>query len=213
MRSIFFIIPAALIFKMAGAQNGPAPLTVSQGTFAAITVTPSAPVTLTDPITTNEIGETTYLDYKSVYEAASLEEEVQMAAERFKLTKSQQDVWMGAAEDRRKTEKDVYEKLNLKDPNISKDGLYRALRNSHNTFSDQIVGYLTPAQKQALEWDRAILHEKQQRLAKLAPPPAPTVTPLPVDSTLIKEQILKDAEKIKAEQKKSKSKKKKKSAP
>ncbi len=209
MRSIFFIIPAALIFQVAGAQNGPSALTVSQGSLAAVTVTPSTPVTLTDPALSTESGET-YLNYKSVYEAETLEEEVKMAAERFSLTKSQQEVWMTAAEDRRKTEKDVYEKLNLKDPNISKDGLYRSLRTAHNTFSENILGYLTPAQKQAIEFDRSILNEKQKRVAKIAPPPAPTVTVAPVDSTLIKEQILKEAEKIKAAEKKSKSKKKKK---
>ena len=210
MKLNFFIIPAALMFQYAGAQNGP--LTVSQGTLAAISVTPSAPVTITDPIPVTDTGDT-YLNYKSVYEAATLEEEVKMAAERFSLTKSQQDVWMTAAEDRRKTEKDVYEKLNAKDPNISKDGLYRSLRNSHNVFSEQIIGYLSPAQKQSMEWDRAILNEKQKRVAKIAPPPPPPVEVAPVDSTLIKEQILKEAEKIKAEQKKSKSKKKKQSKP
>jgi hypothetical protein len=208
MRSIFFIIPAALMFQVAGAQNGTSQLAASQGNLAAVTVTASTPVTLTDATPSTNSGETSYLDYKSVYEAATLEEEVQMATERFNLTKSQQDVWMLAAVDRRKTEKDVYEKLNLKDPAISKDGLYRSLRTAHNTFSEQITGYLNPAQKQSLDWDRAILHEKQQRLAKLAPPPVPTVTVAPVDSTVIKEQILKEAEKIKAAEKKSKKKKK-----
>jgi hypothetical protein len=211
MRIKFFIIPAALIFQVAGAQNGPAPLTVSQGTLASITVTPSTPVTLNDPATSTEEGDT-YINYKSVYEAATLEEEVQMAAERFNLTKSQQDVWMTAAVDRRKTEKEVYEKLSSKDVDYSKDAVYRGLRMSHNTFHEIVVGHLNPAQKQALEEDRAILHEKQRRLAKLSPPPAPTVTVAPVDSAAIKEQILKEAEKIKAAEKKSKAKKKKKSA-
>ena len=148
------------------------------------------------------------MDYKSVYEAATLEEEVQLATKRFDLTKSQQDVWSVAAFDRRLIEKQVYEKIDSKDPNYSKDASYRGLRTAQNTFYETITGYLKPAQKQALEVDRAIMHEKQSRLAKIPPPPAPTVTVAPVDSTLIKEQILKDAERIKAEQKKSKKKKK-----
>lgn len=209
MRYKFFIIPAALIFQVAGAQIEPVPLTVSQGTFAAVTVTPSISDTLTDPISSTESTDN-YLNYKSVYETATLEEEVQMAGERFSLTKSQQDVWMAAAVDRRKTEKQAYERLSSKDMDYSKDAVYRGLRISHNTFHEIIVGHLNPAQKQALELDRAILNEKQRRVAKI-PPPAPTVTVVPVDSTLIKEQILIEAEKIKAEQKKSK--KKKKSAP
>lgn len=209
MRSIFFIIPAALIFQLAGAQNGPAPSTVSQGTFAAITVTSLTPVTLTDPTPSTESSDN-YLNYKSVYEASTLEEEVQMATERFSLTKSQKEVWMLAAVDRRKTEKEVYAKLSSKETDYSKDAAYRGLRISHNTFHEIIEGYLSPYQKQSLELDREILIEKQRRVAKI-PPPAPPVIVVPVDSTLIKEQILKEAEKIKAEQKKSKSKKKKKS--
>jgi hypothetical protein len=206
MRFKFFIVPAALIFQVAGAQNSASTLPVSEGTLAAITVTPSTPEDY--PSDGEKIT-----DYKSVYEAATLEEEVQMAAERFNLSKSQQDVWIDAATDRRKVEKRVYEHLDSKvtDYNYSKDAAYKELRISHNTFYEIIIGYLNPAQKQALETDRAILHEKQKRLAKLAPPPAPTVTVAPVDSTLIKEQILKEAEKIKAAEKKSR--KKKKSAP
>ncbi len=210
MRSILFIIPAALMFQVANAQNGPAPLTVTQGSFATITVTPAtSPTPLTDPTPSTKPGEINYLDYKSVYEAATLEEEVLMATERFSLTLSQQDVWMTAAVDRRAAEKQAYEKLNSTATDYSKDAVYKGLRYAHNTFSEKIIGYLTPNQKYALDLDRAILHERQLRVAKLAPPPPPpTVTVSPVDSTLIKDQILKEAEKIKAEQKRSKKKKK-----
>jgi hypothetical protein len=205
----FFMIPAALIFQVAGAQNSPSALTASEGTLAAITVTPSAPVTLTDPTPSSDLsleGEK-IMDYKSVYEASTLEEEVQMAAKRFNLTKSQQDVWSVAAFDRRLVEKQVYEKLDSKDINYSKDASYRGLRTAQNTFYETIIGYLNPSQKQAVAFDSEIIHEKQSRLAKIPSPPPPTVTVAPVDSTLIKEQILKDAEKIKAEQKKAKKKK------
>jgi hypothetical protein len=212
MRSIFFILPATLIIQLAGAQNGPSALTVSQGTLASITVTPSAPASLTDapslPLAP-EGDNVNIMDYKSVYEAATLEEEVQSAAERFKLTKSQQDVWTEAAFDRRQAEKIARERLDSKTTDYSKDAVYRGLRTAQNSFYEIITGYLSPAQKQAMEDDRTILHEKQRRLAKIAPPVvAPTVTVAPVDSTAIKEQILKEAEKIKAAEKKSKKKRK-----
>jgi hypothetical protein len=212
MRSIFFILPATLIIQLAGAQNGPSALTVSQGTLASITVTPSSPVSLTDapslPLAP-EGDNVNIMDYKSVYEAATLEEEVQSAAERFKLTKSQQDVWTEAAFDRRQAEKIARERLDSKTTDYSKDAVYRGLRTAQNSFYEIITGYLSPAQKQAMEDDRTILHEKQRRLAKIAPPVvAPTVTVAPVDSTAIKEQILKEAEKIKAAEKKSKKKRK-----
>jgi hypothetical protein len=145
------------------------------------------------------------MDYKSVYEAATIEEEVKMAAERFNLTPSQQDVWLSAAVDRREAERQAREKLDSKAANYEKDPVYRGLRSSQNTFYETIIGYLTPAQKQAMETDRAILQEKQKRLAKLPPPPpsTPTVTIAPVDSTAIKE-----AEKSKGTGKKSKKKRK-----
>lgn len=145
------------------------------------------------------------MDYKSVYEAGTAEEEAQMAAERFNLSKSQQEVWLTSAIDRRQSEKQAYEKLNSKDMNYSKDAVYMGLRISQNTFYETVIGYLNPAQKQALELDRTIRNEKQRRLAKLPPPPppAPTVTVVPVDSVAIKEQ-----EKIKAAEKKPKKKKK-----
>ena len=207
MRLKFLIIPAALIVQVAGAQNGPATLTNTQ---VAVTATPTVSLTeatatasATSPVSESE--PIAIMDYKSVYEAVTLEEEVQMAAERFHLTPSQQQVWQTAATDRRESEKRVREKLDSKDADYSRDAVYRELRTSHNTFYEAIVGYLNPSQKQALEFDRAVLAEKQKRLAKLPPPPppAPTVTVAPVDSAAIKE-----AEKIKTPAKKSKKKKK-----
>jgi hypothetical protein len=205
MRSKFFIIPAALIFQVAGAQNGPAPLTVSQTTLATVSVVPPAPVAVasTNP-SSSGLGES-IMDYKSVYEAATVEEEVELAAQRFNLTKSQQDIWFTSAIDRRQGEKQAYDKLNSKAMDVSRDAVYMGLRRSQNTFYETIIGYLTPAQKQALELDRTIRNEKQRRIAKLPPPPppAPTVTVAPVDSAAIKEQ-----EKLKAAEKKPKKKKK-----
>lgn len=202
MRSIFFIITTVLILHVACAQNGTVPLTVSQGTYVTVSPATSTPLKPTDPTPSSSSGEN-IMDYKSVYEAATLEEEVQMAAERFHLTKSQQDVWMTAATDRRQIEKQAYEKLNSKSTEYDKDPVYLGLRISHNTFYETIIGYLNPAQKQAIELDRAIRNEKQKRLAKLPPPAAPTITVAPVDSAAIKEP-----EKIKGADKKSKEKKK-----
>lgn len=205
MRSKFFIIPAALIFQIAGAQNGPVPLAVSQETYVTVTASPSKTTKLNDPVTTSSTSGESIMDYKSVYEAETLEDEVQMAAERFSLTKSQQEIWLTAATDRRQVEKQAYEKLNAKDLNVSRDAVYLGLRIAQNTFYETIIGYLNPAQKQAIELDRIIRTEKQKRIAKLPPPPppAPTVTISTVDSTAIIE-----AEKIKAAEKKSKKKKK-----
>jgi hypothetical protein len=145
-----------------------------------------------------------YLDYKSVYEAESLEEEVKMATERFKLSPAQKEIWEQAAIDRRLVEKQASEKLDANKSSYEKEPVYRGLRTAQNTFHATIVGHLTPAQKQAFETDRLILQEKQQRLAKLPPPPAPiaTVTVVPIDSVAIKEK-----EKTKS---KSKAKKRKK---
>ena len=204
MKSTFFIIPAVLIFQTAGAQNGPAPLAVSEGTYVTVTASPSTLVKVENTTTTTDISNSaeSIMDYKSVYEAATLEEEVKMAGERFKLTKSQQEVWMTAAVDRRQVEKQAYEKINSKGVEYSKDAVYMGLRIAHNTFYETITGYLNPAQKQALELDRIIRTEKQKRLAKL-PPAAPVVIVAPVDSAAIKE-----AEKVKATDKKSKKRKK-----
>lgn len=207
MRSKFFIIPATLIFQIAGAQNSPAPLTVSQETLTAVSTAPSTSVTLsntTPSLAPSSTGQN-IMDYKSMYEAATVEEEVQMAVERLRLTKSQQDVWLTAAIERRQGEKLAYEKLNSKGMDVSRDAVYMGLRKSQNAFYETIIGYLNPAQKQGLELDRILRNEKQKRLAKLPPPPppAPTVTVAPVDSAAIKEQ-----EKIKVTEKKSKKKKK-----
>jgi hypothetical protein len=207
MRYRFFIIPAALIFQVAGAQNSIASFPASQGTATTTPATSSATVTpvSSTPSSISESTQTPIMDYKSVYEAATLEEEVQMATERFHLTQAQQEIWQSAATDRRIIEKQVYAKLDSKDTDYSKDAVYRALRTSHNNFYEAIVGYLNPNQKQALEFDRAVIQEKHKRLAKLPPPPppAPTVTVAPVDSAAIKQ-----SEKAKATGKKSKKKRK-----
>ncbi|MES2567073.1 MAG: hypothetical protein V4565_09425 [Bacteroidota bacterium] len=207
MKFKFFIIPATLAFHVAGAQNGPAPVAVSEGTMVTVSPSPSTSVKLANstPETNSSGSGESIMDYKSVYEAATLEEEVQMAAERFHLTKSQQEVWLTAATDRRQTEKQAYEKLNSKTMDYSKEAVYTGLRMSHNAFYETITGYLNPSQKQALELDRTIRNEKQRRLAKLPPPPppAPTVTVAPIDSSAIKA-----AEKVKVADKKTKKKKK-----
>jgi hypothetical protein len=209
MRSKLLIIPAVLIFKIAGAQSGPA-LAVSQSTFPAVTVSPSSPVAATDPTVSsapNPEGEK-YIDYKSVYEAATLEDEVQLAAERFGLTKSQQDVWADAATDRRLTEKQFREKFDSKAVNSSKEAMYKGLRSAQSTFYETVIGYLSPAQKARVEFEREVVNERERRLAKIPPPPPPppTVTVAPIDSTAIKAE-----EKAKAAAEK-KSKKKKRSA-
>ena len=199
----FFILPAALIFQVAGAQSGPSVLPVAQTTLAEISVSPTPSVTLNDPTASTSEG-TLIMDYKSVYDVATLEEEVQKATERFSLTKSQQDVWSVAAYDRRAVEKQAYEKLNSNATDYSKAAVYSGLRSAHNTFYETITGYLTPAQKQAMVLDREIMAEKQKRLAKIPPPP-PTVTVAPVDSTLIKQEMkIKEADLKKAKKKKKK---------
>jgi hypothetical protein len=144
------------------------------------------------------------LDYKSVYEAPTIEEEVQMAAERFNLTPSQQEVWLTAATDRREVERQSRAMIDSKAQNYEKEGAYKGLRVAQNEFYETVIGYLNPAQKQAMETDRVIMQEKQKKLAKLPPPPPPvtTVTVAPVDSTLIKKE-----EKSKTSGKKTKKKK------
>lgn len=210
MRFKLLVIPAALTLQVGTAQNGSASVTSSQEPVTmpapapspTVFASPTAPVPSADSPAS---GQTAIVDYKSVYEAATVEEEVRMATERFGLTTSQQDIWLSAATDRRETEKQARDKLDAKAANYEKDGIYRGLRASQNTFHETITGYLTPAQKQALETDRLILEEKRKKLAKLPPPPppAPTVTVAPVDSAAIKE-----AEKPKETGKKSKKKKK-----
>jgi len=144
-------------------------------------------------------------DYKSVFEAPTVEDEVKMATERFSLTNDQQEMWLVAATDCRQAEKQAYDKLGSKSQDYQKASVYSGLRSSLTTFHETVVGHLSPSQKQALESDRLILEEKRQRLAKLPPPPppAPTVTAAPVDSSAIKQ-----AEKDKKTGKKSKKKKK-----
>jgi hypothetical protein len=211
----FLIIPSLIICQAAAAQNGSASLTLTQ----ANTTTP-APASTTTPLpatvtaVSSPVPEAapaveppgsspaTLLDYKSVYEAATIEEEVKMAAERFNLTPAQQEVWHAAALDRRQSEQFARDKLNAKGGNLEKESVYRGLRSSQNTFHETIIGYLTPTQKQAFESDRLVLQEKQKRLAKMPPaPPAPTVTVAPVDSSAVK-----DSGKTKGKSKKSKKK-------
>lgn len=202
MRSVFFSIISVLMFQIAGAQDEPVP---EGTTFAGVTVTSST----STPADANS-GKVTYLEYKSVYDAPTLEEEVKMATERFRLSKPQQEIWLTAAEERRQTEKQVYDKLRTTDVNYDKGPDYRALRTSHNAFFEEVVGYLNPAQKEEMEFDRAILQEKQNRIAKLPPPPPPpsTVTVVSVDTAA----IILQAEKKKEAEKKAKSKNKKKPA-
>lgn len=215
MRFKFLIIPSVFIFQVAGAQTNSSSVTLTQASTttpaSAASSTPvvpsepvAAPAAAASPVST-EPAPVAIIDYKSVYDAPTVEEEVKMAAERFNLTPSQQEIWLTAATDRRTSEKLVQEKLDSKDANYTKEGLYRGLRSSQTTFHETIIGHLTPKQKDALETDRLILQEKQKRLAKLPPPPppAPTVTVAPVDSSAIK-----DTKKDKAAGKKSKKKKK-----
>src|SRR5687767_2997744 len=100
------IIPALLISQFAGAQNGAGTYTISEASVTNTATTGSATAgttTSTDATAAGE-GQVSYLDYKSVYEAATIEEEVKMATERFTLTPAQQEVWLKAATDRRAVE-------------------------------------------------------------------------------------------------------------
>lgn len=211
MRSKLLLLPAVFMLQFASAQTGTSSVTLSQETAPspgpAASSTPVIPANPTPAPESPVTDQVAIMDYKSVFETATVEEEVKMATERFNLTAAQQDVWLSAAKDRRETEKQAREKLNAATSNYEKDPVYRGLKSSQNTFHETIVGYLSPAQKQSLEADRLILLEKQKRLAKLPPPPppAPTVTIAPTDSTAIKEV---ESEKMKDK----KSKKKKKSA-
>jgi hypothetical protein len=182
MRFRHFFLPFCIFSVGAGAQTS---ASLTAGEVIVTTPPANAPV-VSEGQSSDKI---TYLDYKSVYEAASLEEEVKMAAERFKLSQDQQEMWTQAAEDRRKVEQQAKEKLSTATNSYEKDPIYRGLRTAQNDFYTTIVGYLTPVQKQYFETDRLILQEKQQRLAKLPPPPppAPTVTAVPIDSVLTKE--------------------------
>jgi hypothetical protein len=201
MRLKFLIISPVLMFQAGLAQNGPSSLTAGQGT-SSTTASNNVVVTEQPPVVSSSYStQTAIIDYQSVYEAPTLEEEVKMATQRFNLTPSQQDVWLSAATDRRQAEKIAREQLDSK--SAEKGPAYKGLRMSQNTFYEIIIGYLSPAQKQALETDRVILEEKRKKIAKLAPPPAPTVTVAPIDSSAIKA-----AEKPKETGKKPKKKKK-----
>jgi hypothetical protein len=146
------------------------------------------------------------MDYKSVYDVATVEEEVKVAAERFNLTEAQQEIWLNAATDRRLMEKKANDKFESTASSYDREGAYRGLRASQAMFYETIIGYLSPSQKQALETDRLIMEEKNKRLAKLPPPPppAPTVTVAPVDSTAIKAEQDKAGKKGKKKKKSAK---------
>jgi hypothetical protein len=197
--------------QVASAQDS-VNLPLSQPTNTAVLATSSnvSPGAASQPAsnttTSDNIIETPIMDYKSVYEAATLEEEVQMATERFNLTKSQQEVWANAAVDRRETEKQARVALEAKNKDLNKDAVYRGLRNAQSQFYETITGYFEPSQKQLLEKDRIIIEEKRKMIAKL-PPPVITPTVAPVDSTAIKAEMEK-AEKDKKAKARAKRKKK-----
>jgi hypothetical protein len=200
MKKKLFLITAVLVSALASAQDNPSDETLSDGTLPVVSVSPSNDGTSSTP------AREKIVDYKSVYETSTVEEEVKMATSRFELTKSQQDIWLEAATERRLTENKFRDQANVKGADNNKDAAYRELRTSQNTFYETVIGYLSPAQKQKLEVDRNILNEKQKKLAKIPPPPpppTPTITAVPVDSAAIKE-----SEKKKAAGKKSKKKKK-----
>lgn len=144
------------------------------------------------------------MDYKNVYEAETLEEEVQLATERFNLNTTQQEVWATAAVNRRLVEKQTRAKLESKDTDYSRHDAYKGLKMAHSEFCETITGYFNPTQKQAMEKDRIILEEKRKMIVKLPPPViAPTITVAPIDSAAIYE-----SEKIKKAKQRSKKKKK-----
>lgn len=193
MRTTLLIFIVFLLSRTATAQNGTS--TSGQGTLSAPGSTSSATSgSTTNPQTSQSSqslsgsgnsNEIAIIDYKSVYEAETLEEEVKIAAERFNLTKSQQDVWLTAATDRREAERKAKIQLAERKENFEKAPVYKGLKAAQSTFYETIIGYLSPAQKSAIEADRLIQEERQRRLAKLAPP-APTVTVAPVDSAALK---------------------------
>jgi hypothetical protein len=205
MRLKIFVIQSALIIPVAVAQNTTASLATNQepGSPASSTLVPTSVPAPSSPDSRASLS--SILDYKSVYEAATVEEEVKMAAERFNLTQSQQVTWTAAAIERRESEKQFRDIQDSKANDYDKSGAYKGLRSAHNTFHETIIGYLSPPQKEALEADRLVLNEKQRKLAKLPPPPppAPKDTVAPVDSSAIKA-----AEKNKKTGKKSKKRKK-----
>jgi hypothetical protein len=216
MQFKFLIIPSVLIMQVATAQNELA----TPATRQATVTTPVSPASTTlvspassTPVTTSASADTPaastttltrIVDYKSMFEAATVEEEVKMATERLTLSPDQQDMWLRAATDRRRAEKQAYDKLDSKSQDYQKSAVYGGLRSAQNTFHETIIGHLSPSQKGSLERDRLIQQEKQQILAATPPPPpTPTVAPVQVDSAAIKE-----ADKSKTTGKKAKKKKK-----
>ncbi len=193
MRLKFLIIPSIFMFQAAVAQSDSAQVSPAVGAattpVSAATSTAVTPGATTPAAGSSSEERTKIMDYKSVYETASVEEEVQLATERFSLTAEQQDIWLVAARDRRQSESFARGKLDSNDINLSKEGVYRGLKAAQSTFYETVIGYLTPVQKQQLESDRVIINEKQKRLAKLPPPPpppAPVDTMPAIDSTAVK---------------------------
>jgi hypothetical protein len=191
MRLQFSIFTSLLIFQAAVAQN-PASSVSEQGVVAApatVSTTTANTHEATSSSESNASNQIAIIDYKSVYEAETLEDEVKFATDRFSLTPTQQDIWLTAAKERREIEKNARIKFDAKDPNTDKAAVYMGLRAAHNTFYEIIIGYLSPAQKQSLEEERLIQQERQKRLAKLTPPPTlviDSVKVAPIDSSMIK---------------------------
>jgi 1,2-phenylacetyl-CoA epoxidase PaaB subunit len=204
MRFTFLVIPSVLIFQVAVAQTDTSsmrsPVTVTTPVSAASSTAVTPP--LPGSSDASESAQIAIIDYKSVFETETVEEEVKMAAERFNLTEAQQDIWLVAATERRQSEKQSRDKLGQKTGSYERENIYRGLRTSATTFHETITGYLNPSQKQSLENDRLIMQEKQKRLARIPPPP-PVDTVAPVDSVAIKQAMM-DAE---AEKKTKKGKK------
>jgi hypothetical protein len=209
MRFSFLVIPSVILMQVASAQNEAAAPATGQATMITTPVTPasSTPVVnsgSTDSQATSTSTLTRIVDYKSMFETATVEEEVKMATERLSLSTDQQDLWLRAATDRRRAEKQAYDKLDSKSQDYQKNSVYGGLRTAQNLFHESIIGHLSPSQKSMLERDRLIQAEKQQIIANTPPPPpTPSVAPVQVDSAAIKE-----TEKSKTAGKKGKKKKK-----
>lgn len=173
MSSVFLSLSAL-------AQNNQASTRSQQGTVTAAPESSSSNSPTTAVQTTATINEqpssaippppgytnTLIIDYKSVYETPTAEEEVLAATERFTLTPDQQDIWLLAAKDRREGERQFKEKADSKTASYEMDGAYRGYRTSQNTFYETIIGHLSPSQRSSFERDRLIIEERDKRLAR-----------------------------------------------
>ncbi|MBL7930680.1 MAG: hypothetical protein JNL60_02195, partial [Bacteroidia bacterium] len=184
----------------ATATIAPASSSASVSTSSSDAIQTTEPLSSAMPPPPPGYTNTLVVDYKSVYEAPTPEEEVKIAAERFNLTLDQQDIWLLAAKDRREGER-KFREFDAKAGNADRDGAYRGYRTSQNAFYETIIGHLTPQQKAAFERDRLIIEERDKRLARWNQenPSAPTssiqtttVTVVPttfgMDSTAIKQK-------------------------